>query len=84
LARTYGESPRHPDWTGDRVRDRYEIDLFARAFVAAGKPVIGICRGCQLINVAFGGTLFQDIGTQGPAAMAHRDSAQSTTCNCTR
>lgn len=72
---TYGESARHPDWAGDRVRDRYEIDLF-NAFVAAGKPVIGICRGCQLINVAFGGTLFQDIGTQIPAAMAHRDTTK--------
>ena len=47
------------------MRDRYEIDLF-NAFVAAGKPVLGICRGCQLINVALGGTLFQDIRTQVP------------------
>jgi putative glutamine amidotransferase len=71
---SYGETPLHPDWAGDAVRDRYEIDLF-NAFVAAGKPVIGICRGCQLINVALGGTLFQDIPTQLPAAVAHRDTA---------
>ncbi|MGA0610128.1 gamma-glutamyl-gamma-aminobutyrate hydrolase family protein [Caldimonas sp. KR1-144] len=69
---TYGEEPLHPDWSGDRVRDRYEIGLF-RAFVAAGKPVLGICRGCQLINVALGGTLYQDIATQVPEAIAHRD-----------
>jgi putative glutamine amidotransferase len=69
---SYGETPLHPDWAGDAVRDRYEIDLF-NAFVAAGKPVIGICRGCQLINVALGGTLFQDIPTQLPAAVSHRD-----------
>jgi putative glutamine amidotransferase len=70
---SYGESPLTPDWSGDRIRDRYEIDLF-NAFVAAGKPVIGICRGCQLINVAFGGTLFQDIPTQVTHAISHRDA----------
>jgi putative glutamine amidotransferase len=71
---SYGETPLQPEWAGDRVRDRYEIDLF-KAFVAAGKPVIGICRGCQLINVALGGTLFQDIPTQVSDAGSHRDDA---------
>ena len=69
---SYGETPLHADWAGDRIRDRYEIDLF-NAFVAAGKPVLGICRGCQLINVALGGTLFQDIPTQVTEAISHRD-----------
>jgi putative glutamine amidotransferase len=68
---TYGETPQHADWHGDRVRDRYEIDLI-RAFVDAGKPVFGICRGLQLLNVAWGGTLLQDIATQQPQALAHR------------
>ena len=72
---TYGETPLAPEWAGDRVRDRYEIDLF-NAFVEAGKPVLGICRGCQLINVALGGTLFQDIATQVPESITHRDSAK--------
>ena len=58
--RSYGEEPRHPDWAGDRIRDEYELAL-VRAFVEAGKPVLGICRGAQLINVAFGGSLHQDI-----------------------
>jgi putative glutamine amidotransferase len=57
---TYGEEPLAPQWTGDRLRDVYEIEL-VHEFVAAGKPVLGICRGAQLINVAFGGTLHQDI-----------------------
>ena len=68
---TYGETPLHADWLGDRVRDRYEIELI-QAFVAAGKPVFGICRGLQLLNVAYGGTLTQDIPTQLPQALAHR------------
>jgi len=68
---TYGESPLNPEWSGDRVRDAYEIRLF-REFVRQGKPVLGICRGCQLINVAFGGTLYQDIQTQVGGSLQHR------------
>jgi putative glutamine amidotransferase len=67
----YGETPLHPEWAGDAVRDRYEIELIG-AFVEAGKPVFGICRGLQLLNVMFGGTLWQDIPTQCPGARAHR------------
>lgn len=70
---SYGETPLQERWSGDRVRDEYEIAL-ARAFVAAGKPVFGICRGLQLINVAFGGTLYQDIATQRPQSLVHRDA----------
>ena len=71
---SYGEQPLRPEWHGDRIRDEYEIAL-VRAFTAAGKPVFGICRGLQLINVAHGGTLYQDISTQRPGALAHRDAA---------
>lgn len=67
----YGEEALHDDWQGDAVRDRCETDL-VQAFVAAGKPVFGICRGLQLLNVAFGGSLMQDIETQHPDALAHR------------
>ena len=69
---SYGEEPLHPDWAGDRARDLYEMDLI-RAFVAAGKPVFGICRGLQVVNVTYGGTLYQDISTQRPQARLHRD-----------
>lgn len=44
----------------DRVRDRAELALF-HAFYRAGRPILGICRGMQLINVALGGTLIQDL-----------------------
>ena len=68
----YGEQPLQPDWAGDAIRDRYEIELID-AFVKAGKPVFGICRGLQLINVMFGGTLWQDIATQVQGSRAHRE-----------
>ncbi|QOY94004.1 type 1 glutamine amidotransferase [Massilia sp. UMI-21] len=67
---TYSEVPTRPEWNGDRARDVYELELL-HEFVDAGKPVLGVCRGCQLINVAFGGTLFQDVATNVPEAMAH-------------
>ena len=70
---SYGETPLEERWGGDRLRDEYEQAL-VKAFVAAGKPVFGVCRGLQLINVAFGGTLYQDIGTQRPDSLVHRDA----------
>jgi putative glutamine amidotransferase len=69
---SYGEKPLKPEWAGDRIRDDYEIALF-RAFVAAGKPVLGVCRGAQVINVAQGGTLYQDVAFQFPGALNHRN-----------
>jgi len=69
---SYGETPMTPEWSGDRVRDLYEIELID-AFIRAGKPVFGICRGFQLLNVMHGGTLLQDIPTQRPDSRAHRD-----------
>lgn len=44
-------------------RDHMEIEL-AKYAAASGKPVLGICRGIQVLNVAFGGTLYQDIYSQ--------------------
>ncbi|MXN78416.1 gamma-glutamyl-gamma-aminobutyrate hydrolase [Burkholderia sp. 4701] len=67
---TYAASDAHPEWPGDRVRDMYELELL-HEFVESGKPVLGVCRGCQLINVAFGGSLYQDIATDVPTANAH-------------
>ncbi len=67
---TYGEEPMQRAWAGDRLRDVYEIEL-VHEFIDAGKPVLGICRGLQIINVAFGGTLVQDIATQVPGALTH-------------
>ncbi|MBA4141771.1 MAG: gamma-glutamyl-gamma-aminobutyrate hydrolase family protein [Nitrosospira sp.] len=67
---SYGKEPLRPEWSGDRVRDLYEMELFWEC-VVQGKPVLGICRGLQLINVALGGSLYQDIVTDFPDAIPH-------------
>ena len=47
-------------WDLEPERDEEELALIDR-FVAVGKPILGVCRGMQVINVYFGGTLIQDI-----------------------
>ena len=52
------------------IRDSFEIGIFQKA-LKASLPVLGICRGIQVINVALGGTLYQDIETQLKGAIKH-------------
>lgn len=66
----YGEEPGEFLQTTDAIRDRFELDLL-RGFAEAGKPVLGVCRGMQLINVAFGGSLYQDLVEGGATSNAH-------------
>ncbi len=54
----------------DAERDVLEFEL-AQAAAQAGKPFLGICRGFQVINVAFGGALYVDIADQMPGAIKH-------------
>ena len=57
----------------DADLDSSDIALY-KAFLAAGKPILGICRGIQVINVAEGGTLVQDIQTADPECMEHEQT----------
>lgn len=56
----YGEEPNKYIQATSPERDAYEITLIKEA-IKQRKPILGICRGMQLINVVFGGTLYQDI-----------------------
>lgn len=69
---TYGEQP-IGQWKGDSHRDRYELKILDFA-IKNSKPVLGICRGLQLMNVYFGGTLYQDTTTQNPQTNNHRSA----------
>jgi putative glutamine amidotransferase len=66
----YGGSM-HPSVTGvDPLRDETDIDLVKSA-CDLGLPLLAICRGIQVINVAFGGTLYTDVNQQQPGGMYH-------------
>ena len=67
----YGETSRHPSIEIDPARDRYELAL-ARQALAHNMPVLAICRGAQVLNVAWGGTLLQDIPSALSGALDHQ------------
>ncbi len=70
----YGDNYVHAETYGiDPHRDQFEIDLFNGA-LRRDIPVFGVCRGIQVMNVALGGTLIQDIVTEHPGAadVGHR------------
>ncbi|MES1254449.1 MAG: gamma-glutamyl-gamma-aminobutyrate hydrolase family protein [Acidobacteriota bacterium] len=66
----YGEPPHPALGTTSEARDAFEIGIIEAAR-ARGLPILGICRGIQILNVAAGGTLFQDIPTEVPGAIDH-------------
>lgn len=66
----YGSLPHPRLGEVDPARDAFELAL-VRAARTAGLPILGICRGMQLVNVAFGGTLIQDIPSQVAGAHQH-------------
>jgi len=70
----FGEEPHPKLGAVNPVRDRFELAL-ARAAMQADLPVLAICRGMQVLNVAAGGGLVQDIESCVPGAHAHRVTA---------
>ena len=69
----YGEAPARPEWAGDAIRDAYEMEL-VRACMRLDRPVLGVCRGMQLVNVTLGGSLYQDVPTMTEKGIVHRDA----------
>jgi putative glutamine amidotransferase len=67
---SYGLDPSPLCDKTDPARDRVELSLATWA-IEEGKPVLGVCRGMQLINVATGGTLYQDLAQQMRGAIKH-------------
>ncbi|MBI5880382.1 MAG: gamma-glutamyl-gamma-aminobutyrate hydrolase family protein [Chloroflexi bacterium] len=68
---TYGESAQPHCGAPDSLRDATELKI-ARWALDERKPLLGICRGLQMINVATGGTLYQDVDTEYPDPIQHR------------
>jgi putative glutamine amidotransferase len=70
--RHYGEEPVRQEWSGDPARDVYEMEL-VRTCLELDLPVLGVCRGAQVLNVALGGSLYQDIETMHDGRRVHRN-----------
>jgi putative glutamine amidotransferase len=70
----YGEESKPEMGRIDVERDRIEIFLTKKA-LKANIPILGICRGIQTLNVAAGGTLYQDIPTEHSNTLKHRQNA---------
>ncbi len=67
----YGEAQSWRCGTVNPPRDAFELAL-CREFLRLRKPILAICRGIQLLNVALGGTLYQDLQSELPDSLAHQ------------
>jgi putative glutamine amidotransferase len=69
----YGEVKQHENVHDFRARDEFEFALLDRA-IQRRAPVLGICRGVQMINVKFGGSLYQDMKEDAEPQLEHRQT----------
>jgi putative glutamine amidotransferase len=70
----FDAEPRHPTvYDVSEARDRLEIEVTERA-VHDGRPLLAICRGIQVLNVALGGSLHQDIASETGSTIVHSQS----------
>lgn len=74
--REFGGRPHPLNYAVDPERDRFELAIATRA-LATGLPLLGICRGLQVINTALGGTLIQHLPDAGSTTLAHGSTKQS-------
>lgn len=75
--RFYGAEVAPETQADDERRDEHEIAL-VRAAIARDLPILAICRGLQILNVALGGTLIQDLPTEVSSEWAHRQGPDSS------
>ena len=72
----YGETPRVSNLKTDPARDAMDFPLLQRA-LALQVPIFAICRGLQMLNVALGGTLYQDLSEDHATACPHRSPVRT-------
>jgi putative glutamine amidotransferase len=77
----FGDDQLHPK-TYDVLPDRDEAEIeLTRGALSRDMPILGICRGIQVLNVAMGGTLYQDVPDQFSAEIMHRQQEESIPAN---
>ena len=69
----YGEKAKESLGNLQEHRDEFEFRVFEKVIKTA-KPILAICRGAQLVNIALGGTLYQDIPSELQTTISHRQS----------
>ncbi len=69
----YGEHLKYSNVRVNRARDEFEFAMLSRA-LERRLPIFGICRGTQLINVRYGGTLYQDLGSDTELEIEHKQA----------
>jgi putative glutamine amidotransferase len=74
--RTYGQKPHEKLSTTTVARDRFELEAI-RLSLADNMPILGICRGHQVLNIAMGGTLYQDLSCVEHKTLIHSDPEQT-------
>jgi putative glutamine amidotransferase len=74
----YGETKHHDNVHEFRARDEFEFALLDQALTRR-VPILGICRGVQMINVKFGGSLYQDMNEDAEPHLEHRQTDQGKT-----
>ncbi len=74
--KTYGEKPSPKLGEVSPSRDEADFQYFKSVY-AAGKPIFGICRGAQVLNVCRGGTLYQDLNSEYPADILNHSQTES-------
>lgn len=70
----FGEEPIHQSGEISPLRDRYELELCKQA-LQTSLPILGICRGMQVLNIAAGGSIYQDILAQTGSVLKHNQQA---------
>ncbi len=70
----YGENPLPFTGNIDPLRDSFELEVFKYAY-QDNLSILGLCKGCQIINIAMGGTLYQDLNKQREDVLKHNQEA---------
>ena len=73
--RYYGSEPVAECGAPDELRDSFET-LLVKTAIQSEIPILAICRGMQLLNVVAGGTLYQDLPTERPSNIQHRQQGE--------